>query len=470
MDGKNNLNVTKAAAKCLNIIDDWIYYADKDLKGIYKVKTDGTEKTLIKEDVDPSVMQVTASGWIYYTDSQDDNKLYRIAESGDDPIPLPIKTVTGLEFNDAEVKSVTLSKTSANIVKGNVLQLTATVAPENSANKSITWSSSNNNIATVDPNGLVNAKEAGSVTITATSNNGKKGTCAVKVTSNEVLPTSIKLSKTSTTINLGGRIQLVPTISPSTATNKSVTWVSSNTSIANVSSTGVVTALKEGNATITAVSSNGKSANCVVTVQKKVDLITARFSVYNIGNKQISGLYMTTSDTTDYGTNLLGTSVVPANGLCDLSISFDKNTSYDIMVKYKDGTTCDYRGLSFATATAKGGGILLKDSSAELQPNIEFPLTIKNSTGKQLKELRNSTSYDTTWSSQLLEQPINGDGSTIVLNYLIPSFNNSWYFELLLDSTSVHLEDVKLGTLNATGVVLEITYNNVSGEYEYTIN
>lgn len=82
-----------------------------------------------------------------------------------------------------------------------------------------------------------------------------------------VAVTGVTLNRTSANINVGGETTLTATILPSNATNKTVTWSSSNTSIATVSSTGKVTGKKAGTATITAKSSNGKTASCKVTVK-----------------------------------------------------------------------------------------------------------------------------------------------------------------------------------------------------------
>ena len=160
--------------------------------------------------------------------------------------------------------SITLNKTSATMEKGSNLALTATIEPTNASNKTITWTSSNKSVATVDSNGVVNAIKAGTATITATTINGLTATCEITV---RVSITGVLLNKTSTTIYTGYSETLVATISPNNATNKNVIWTSSDPSVATVDSNGLVSAIKVGTTVITVTTVDGnKTASCNVTV------------------------------------------------------------------------------------------------------------------------------------------------------------------------------------------------------------
>ena len=86
-----------------------------------------------------------------------------------------------------------------------------------------------------------------------------------------VAVTSVKLSKSKKSLNIGDTFTLTATVKPNDATDKSVTWSSSDTSVATVDENGVVTAVAEGTATITATASNGVEASCTVTVKQKGD-------------------------------------------------------------------------------------------------------------------------------------------------------------------------------------------------------
>ena len=170
--------------------------------------------------------------------------------------------------NPISVTGVSLDQTSLTLTEGDTKTLTATVSPSNATDKSVTWSSSNTSVATVSSSGLVTAKSAGSATITVTTKDGSKtATCKVTVKSKSVPVTGITLNKTTMSLAVGDSEYLYATVTPSNATDKTVSWKSSNTSIATVSSSGYVTAKSVGNAIITATTSDGaKTATCSVTV------------------------------------------------------------------------------------------------------------------------------------------------------------------------------------------------------------
>ena len=163
---------------------------------------------------------------------------------------------------------VTLNATSKKITTGKSFTLKATVAPSNTTDK-VVWKSSNTKVATVSANGTVKAVKAGTAVITATA--GKvKATCKVTVANPVYKVTSIKLAAApSRYITAGKKVQLRATIAPSNATNKAVTWKSSNTRIATVSSTGIVTFNKNAGGkkvTITATAKDGSKKYARITL------------------------------------------------------------------------------------------------------------------------------------------------------------------------------------------------------------
>ena len=174
--------------------------------------------------------------------------------------------VTNQVSPTVKVTGVSLNKNSISLNTGSSYSLVATVSPSNATNKNITWTSSNTSVATVS-NGVVTAKKAGTSTITVTTNDGnKKATCTVTVTNPVVHVTGVSLNRSSVSLKKGNTTSLTATVSPSNATNKNVTWTSSNTSVATVSN-GVITAKKAGTSTITVITNDGnKKATCTVTV------------------------------------------------------------------------------------------------------------------------------------------------------------------------------------------------------------
>ena len=169
------------------------------------------------------------------------------------------------------VESVSLDKTELSLEVGGEETLTATVAPTNATNKNVTWESSNTSVATVDATGKVTAIGAGTATITVTTvNQSKTATCEVTVTAATVPITGVTLSQTQASLYYNrtpNTLTLTATVAPDNATNKAVTWTSSNPSVATVEN-GVVTALARGTAVITATAADGSgaSASCTVTV------------------------------------------------------------------------------------------------------------------------------------------------------------------------------------------------------------
>ncbi len=168
------------------------------------------------------------------------------------------------------VEGITLDKTTTTVEEGATVTLTAMVTPENATDKTVTWSTSNETIATVS-GGVVTGVKAGEVTITAKAGD-KSATCTVTVTAAatepEVVPvTGVTLNQTAVTLDIDQSITLTATVAPENATNKAVTWASDKTDVATVDANGKVTAVAAGTANITVTTADGgKTATCTVTV------------------------------------------------------------------------------------------------------------------------------------------------------------------------------------------------------------
>ena len=166
------------------------------------------------------------------------------------------------------VESVSLDKTELKLEKGQTGNITATVNPEDATDKSVTWSSSDRLVATVNK-GVVTAVGAGEATITAkTADGGHTATCKVTVINAVVSVESVGLNTNSLELSVGKEHKLEATITPSNATNKSVTWESSNSDVATVDNNGKVVGKSAGDATITVKTEGGsKTATCTVKVK-----------------------------------------------------------------------------------------------------------------------------------------------------------------------------------------------------------
>jgi len=167
------------------------------------------------------------------------------------------------------VTGVKLDETALTLEQGNVATLTATVAPANATNRSVTWMTSNSEVATVSDNGMVMAISVGTATITVVTDESKKtAKCAVTVTEPTIPATDVTLNKSTLSLPAGDKETLTATVTPTNATNKTVTWSSDETTVATVDVlTGEVTAVAPGTATITASVGGGTiTATCAVTV------------------------------------------------------------------------------------------------------------------------------------------------------------------------------------------------------------
>ncbi|MCR5100673.1 MAG: Ig-like domain-containing protein [Butyrivibrio sp.] len=167
-------------------------------------------------------------------------------------------SVTGIEFTDIAVT----------IGVGQKYQLQVNIYPEDATDKSLTWKSTNSSVVAVSQSGVVTGKKKGAATIDAVSNDGGLSASVRVTVTDSVKVTGVKLNKTSKVLKAGKSFKLKANVKPSDATNKAVTWKSSNKKIAKVDKKGKVTAVKKGKAVITVKTKDGKyTAKCKITVK-----------------------------------------------------------------------------------------------------------------------------------------------------------------------------------------------------------
>ena len=159
-----------------------------------------------------------------------------------------------------DVVSISIDKTSIQLKVGETVTLSATVNPSNASDKTVTWSSSDVSIAAVE-DGIIKALKIGTATIKAMAGD-KTATCSITIAPTEV--SSITLDKSSASLKVGETVTLTATVGPDDATDKTITWTTSDATVATVSN-GVVTAKKMGTVTMTAQAGD-KTASCTVKV------------------------------------------------------------------------------------------------------------------------------------------------------------------------------------------------------------
>ena len=199
--------------------------------------------------------------------------------SGD--ISKTIKVVITGKDGNLPIENIMINKSSLSLNSGQSDQLSVSYLPDFAMNRTVTWTSSNNAVVSVDANGKVTANAAGTAVITATTANGKTAQCTVTVTNPPapaLQPQVVKVNKISikgisTKIAAGKKVKLAADIAPSNVTNKSVIWTTSNKKVATVNVSGVVSVNKKAGGktvTITATAKDGsaKKATYKIKVMK----------------------------------------------------------------------------------------------------------------------------------------------------------------------------------------------------------
>ncbi|TDO82844.1 putative secreted protein (Por secretion system target) [Flavobacterium chryseum] len=381
------------------------------------------------------------------------------------------------------VTGVTLSPTTATLSVGATQQLTPTVAPANATNKTVSYSSNNTGVATVNSSGLVTAIASGTATITVTTQDGNKtATAAITVNSSNVPVTSVSLNPTSASLAVGATQQLTPTVLPSNATNKAVSYSSNNTAVATVNASGLVTAISNGTATITVTTADGnKTSTAAITVT------TATGNYFTIKNKWTNNyLY-------DAGANVgYGATVVNNNYKWE-KVAVD--ATYFILKNVGTGDIMHIENLTGAVqCTAGSSGWWSAQWSNE---NVDGTwVRIKNrwQTGSMIhiENLNGSAQYaggQNNWESAQWQFQTTSTAKKVTVNeadvtensiavsiYPNPSINNEFNIDLpelkageeaTITVTDINGRKVLVKKLNASA---KINHNLASGIYVVTIN
>jgi uncharacterized protein YjdB len=199
-------------------------------------------------------------------------------------------TVGSEADNTVHPGGITLSLHEKAITLGTTFTLTQVITPSNATNRTVTWSSSNNAVATVSSSGLVTPISDGNALIMVTTVDGNH-TDGCFVTVSEEPVTGITLNTNQATLKIGATVTINPIIAPINASNKEVTYSSSNGSVAKVSSTGVVTATGYGTTIISVSTVNGGFTTLfIVYVPEPVDSITLSQNslIFNVGDAGVT--------------------------------------------------------------------------------------------------------------------------------------------------------------------------------------
>ena len=300
---------------------------------------------------------------------------------------------------DIPVTGVTLDKDRLELDQGTTAQLKVIVLPENATNKNVTWKSSDEFVAIVDQNGNVTAKTPGIATITVTTEDGSKtDTCEVTIIDNVIPVKSVILDKDKLELDKGTTAQLKATVLPEDATNRNVTWKSSDEFVAIVDQNGEVTAKSAGNATVTVTTEDGGyMAICKVTVIEKVIPVTSvsldndRLDLIEGESAQLTATVLpenATNKNVTWSSSDEFVATVDQNG----NVTAKNPGTATITVTTEDG---GYMAICYVNVTAKPipvSGIVLNETKLELANGETFQLT-----ATVLPE--NAANKNVTWSS-----------------------------------------------------------------------
>jgi len=308
---------------------------------------DATDTTLTWTSASPSDVSVDSTGTVkVLRDFSGSVIITATAASG-------VTATCSVSVNTVEVDGISISDTSITLYKGSYKTLTAVVTPTGAADPAVTWSSSDTSVATVSSTGKITAvgiptdEDYGTATITAqTSNSSVYATCTVKVLP-AVLVTSLTLNTSELSMNVGDESTLTITGTPSTATNKTINWTSSNTDVATVtastSTTAKVIAAAKGTAVIKgeATDGSGKYVSCVVTVS----------------NIQILNIYLNTSslDLSEGDTATVTATIYPTNATTQTLKWTSSNTSVATVDSKGNIVAGATKGYAIITAAATDG-------------------------------------------------------------------------------------------------------------------
>lgn len=217
--------------------------------------TDATDKTVAFTSSDAAIASVDANGIVT---ARKPGTAVITAKAGDKTAQCTVTVNSAV----VPVTGITLSRSGLAMTKGQAETLAATVKPDNATEKAVTFTSSNPAVATVDSQGRVVAVSAGTAVITAKAGD-KTVQCPVAVT---VPVTGVYLNRGSVGVLQGAVFTLTATVQPADASNKGVSFTSTNTRVATVDSSGKVTALTAGTAEIIATAAGGHMSRCTVTV------------------------------------------------------------------------------------------------------------------------------------------------------------------------------------------------------------
>lgn len=298
--------------------------------------SNATDKKVLWFSADPTAVAVVPNGTVTGLKTGT-TLIYAVTRDGFHVVSCQV-TVNSSTAN-IPVTGVSLDHTSLDMTLGSAHRLVAAITPDNASNKAVWWSTSNPGIVTVDQSGNIGALREGTAIVTVrTVDNDRSASCSVNVKkyATEVPVTSVSITKITpyAAVKVGSVKHLTVTVEPDNATNKSVTWSSSNSNIASVDQSGFISGVAEGTATITVTTVNGA----------KSDWFTVRV-IPSDKWVSVTGIHL----------NLLN-STIPLGFVEDLRYRLDPATASELEVRWSSSNSAVATVNIFGEVEGKGTG------------------------------------------------------------------------------------------------------------------
>ena len=314
------------------------------------------------------------------------------------------KPLTGIRLN---TQTLVLKKDAT-------AKLTVTFQPQDASNKKVTWTSNADNIVSVSQDGTLTAKAAGTATITALAEEGGHvASCSVTVSETDVPVQSVTINAPNKTLKVGETSQLSAIITPHNATARDVTWKSSSDSVSVEASTGKITAVKQGTATITATV-GGKNATCEIQVTDTIPVTEIKLNTTQLTMKANETTQLLVSVTPDNATNAKVTWQSSDSSFVEVEpdtgwITAKQKTTNPVTITATTADGSNKTATCQVTVTEAAGTAVPVTSVTVLPKTLELNVAQEQLLSFEIQPM-NATNKKVTWSSNSTDVTVDQTG------------------------------------------------------------
>ena len=377
----------------------------------------------------------------------------------------------------SHITDVTVTGPSGTLYTDTKYKFTAKITPDDTTdNRTVIWSVSDSNIAQIAKDGTLSFKKAGTVDVIATVKATSSNTVIKKLTVTGVKRvinvSSVALDKTTVNLKKGETVKLNATVAPADADNKEVTYTSSNSAVAKVDNTGLVTALSSGEAVITVTTKDGsKTASCKVTVAKETEplaiTVTSKISGNDYtftanatgGNKDYTYKFIVYNRTT----NSWG--LVQAFGTANTCV-WKKGSvgvrDFYVDVKDSNGTVVRSRAMTITINTEITPKPVITSSASEVK--VGDKITLKVSSGDS------TCSYKVIVYNKSTNQwgKIQDFGKNTTINWTAGSVGDREFYVDVKDAKGKVTRSKAVQVKVASRIIINTNVTNTNGTYTFT--